>query len=169
MVSTARKLLLHIVYFLSLPVPWQWIQCNIPGLLLSSWMYRRSFRGSTSTMFNESQRAHLSGCLLRLSPARQCRLATIRCGVGLSAGKPCLGLTSSCVQSCLPCVHVRERLSKGRLNRIAVLVRCKDAKPETVGSAFQMPTPQLRHFAKDLPQLLFGLRKCCLTLLGDVR
>ena len=53
--------------------------------------------------------------LLRLPPARQC-LATTHCGMGPSAEKPCLGLTS-CVQSCLPCIHVhaQEKLSKGRL------------------------------------------------------
>ena len=31
-----------------------------------------------------------------------------------------------------------KKLSKGRLNRIAVLVPCEDGKPETIGSAFKI-------------------------------
>ena len=130
------------------------------GLLLSSWMY--------SSLISELFQFQGQWKPIGLSPARQC------CGVGLSAGQPCLGLTSS-VQSCLPCVHVRERLSKGRLNRIAVLVRCKDGKPETVGSAFKITASVSDAHASAAPlcegsaSALFCLRKCCFMLRVDVR
>ena len=52
--------------------------------------------------------------LLRLPPARQCCLPTTRCGVGPSAEQHCPRLTS-CVKSCLPCVHVQDKLSICRL------------------------------------------------------
>ena len=129
----------------------------------------------------ENQQAHFSCRLPRMPPARQCRLATIPSSVGLSAEKPCLGLTSS-VQSCLPCIHVQEKLSKGRLfsqknsplvphfqnrrrlriaeplvkwmdvNWIAVLVHCKDGKEfEIIGNAFKITTSVLDVLASAAP------------------
>ncbi|CAJ1404704.1 unnamed protein product [Effrenium voratum] len=77
---------------------------------LSVWCFVRSFGVGYVSFFIQCMDCQLQEqCCLQpigLSPARQCRLATIRCGVGLSAGKPCLDLTSSCEQFCLPCIHV---------------------------------------------------------------
>ena len=94
--------------------------------------------------------AHFSRCLLRLPPARQCRPATTPSSVGLSAGKPCLDLTSSCVQSCLPCVHVREKAVKGSTSFSEELSKCR---PPPKSKAFVAIGPLVKRMGTALQGL----------------
>ena len=135
--------------------------------------------------------------LLRLPPARQCCLPTTCCGVGPSAEQHCPRLTS-CVQSCLPCVHVQDKLSICRLpsqknsRNVAHLqiegvcgaigytdgckldCFCEDGKePEIIGSEFKITTrvsdvPTSAAPLCERPKPLFCLRKCCCMLRGEV-
>ena len=106
--------------------------------------------GIISTVSSPVSQAHFSRCLLRLPPARQCRLATTPSSVGLSAGKPCLDLTSSCVQSCLPCIHVREKAVKGSTSFSEELSKCR---PPPKSKAFVAIGPLVKRMGTALQGL----------------